>query len=274
MEKNINICKSMAYKEKQAKITRENWGKGVYDFRIKQEERRCARKGCRLIFKAQPSDVKKFCSRSCAAKVNNPKRAKINSTDKEKIKKLYRKGFSMMEISQKLGYSYNAVVYWMKKLKIPCRSVSDALYQKLNPKGDPFNIKKNLTPEDQRLFGLGMGIYWGEGNKLNKHSVRLGNSDPKLIKLFRDFLIKICGVKKEKFLYNLLLFNDASKNKALSFWNKELGLASGQIKSVTSLKPRGKGTYKKKSMTGVLTIEVGNVKLKKEIDKMLEALCK
>ncbi len=117
-----------------------------------------------------------------------------------------------------------------------------------------------------------MGLYWGEGNQASDYSVRLGNSDPKLIGLFREFLIKICGIKEQKLKYNLLLFNDASKSNAIRFWNKELNLMPNQIKSIFSLKPRGKGTYKKKSMTGVLTIEFCNTKLKKKIDKMVEMI--
>jgi len=180
----------------------------------------------------------------------------------------------MQEISSKIGVKYNKIVYWMRKYGILRRSRSEAIYIKLNPKGDPFKIKNKLNKDESFLKGLGLGLYWGEGNKANKTAVRLGNSDPKLIKLFRYFLIKICGVKKEKFKYNLLLFNDANKKKAVNFWEKELGSPTIRIGSITALKPRGKGNYKNKSMTGVLMIEFNNIKLKKEIDKMLKLLLK
>jgi len=98
-----------------------------------------------------------------------------------------------------------------------------------------------LSTEDKKLLGLGLGIYWGEGNRANKHSVRLGNSGPKLIKSFREFLIKIFEIREEKLIYSLLLFNDANKEEAVNFWNKELNLLPEQLKSVTSLKPRGEG---------------------------------
>jgi len=124
----------------------------------------------------------------------------------------------------------------------------------------------------ERITWIGAGLYWGEGTKADKNAVKLANSDPKLIKAFRKFLIEICQVKQEKIYYRLLLFNDANKERAVNFWAKELEIPIEKITSITELKPRGEGNYKKKSMTGVLTIEFGNTKLKKQIDKMIENL--
>ena len=75
----------------------------------------------------------------------------------------------------------------MNKYGIKRRSISDAIYEKHNPNGDPFSIKEVTTIEEAKLYGLGVGVYWGEGNKANKHSVRLGNTDPDLILRFVDF---------------------------------------------------------------------------------------
>ena len=268
--KTTNFYNSVAYKERQSGIAKENWEKGIYDYLHKREKRQCANPECQKWFETKPSSTKRFCSRKCAAQVNNAKRSSVSPEAKEEIARLYQKGLSMKEISDKTSWSFHQVTYWLNQCKIPRRSISDAVYQRLNPEGDPFCIKKHLTPRNQKLFGLGIGLYWGEGNKRSKSAVRLGNSDPKLIKSFREFLIKICGIKQEKLKYNLLLFNDANKNKAINFWAEELGITKNQIGSITSLKPRGKGTYKKKSMTGVLIIEFNNTKLKKQIDKMVK----
>lgn len=190
--------------------------------------------------------------------------------NKNLLSKLYisqRKSSS--EISKLLGFSENKINYWLRKYDIGKRTISEAVYIRNNPRGDPFKIKRNLNTREQNLLGMGLGLYWGEGNKSSKTSVRLGNSDPKLIRVFREFLIKICGVKDERIKYNLLLFNDADKDKAIKFWKYELGYPVNRIGSISILKPRGKGNYKKKSMTGVLSIELNNTKLKKEIDNML-----
>jgi len=73
------------YKEKQSKITKRNWKKGIFDFRYKREKRICARKKCRKVFEVIPSNSKIYCSQSCAALVNNAKRGPMPRTQKIKI---------------------------------------------------------------------------------------------------------------------------------------------------------------------------------------------
>lgn len=269
---NNGFYNSVVYKERQSEVTRKNWQKGIYNFLRKREKRQCTNPDCGNWFEIQLADIRKFCSRKCAAQVNNLQRSNMSSKMKERMMGLYQKGLSMQEISDRVGGSAHKVSYWLDKCNIPRRSPSEAAYAKWNPDGDPFKIKVTFNKKEELLKGIGLGLYLGEGNKSSKAAVRLGNSDPKIIRLFRKFLIEIYGIKKDKLKYSLLLFNDADKRKAIDFWTKELGLTPSQIRSITSLKPRGKGTYKKKSMTGVLIFEFNNTKLKKEIDKMVETL--
>ena len=191
---------------------------------------------------------------------------------KEKLEKLYKKGLSMQEITERTGWSYHQVTYWMDKFNIPRRSRSKANYIKYNPKGDPFNIKKQLTKKERELKGLGIGLYWGEGNRKSKSSVRLANTDAQLIKRFREFLTNICGVKKDKIKYSLQVFNDADSRLALSFWAEELKIPQVKLGKVSALSSRGRGTYKNKNQYGVLSIYVHNTKFKKQVDKLIEKI--
>lgn len=104
----------------------------------------------------------------------------------------------MAEIAKKIGCSINKIAYWMDKYKIKRRSNSEATYVKRNPNGDPFKIKNKLNLKEQQLQGLGIGIYWGEGDKGNPHSLRVANTDPKLIRVFIRFLLEICRLEKKK----------------------------------------------------------------------------
>lgn len=69
----------------------------------------------------------------------------------KELENLYLSGSSMSEIAVNLECSIHKVVYWMNKYGIKRRSRSEALYIKLNPKGDPFKIKKILEPEESLL---------------------------------------------------------------------------------------------------------------------------
>jgi len=97
----------------------------------------------------------------------------------------------------------------------------------------------------------------------------MSNTDPYLIKKFRDFLAKIYSVEEEKFKYSLVMFNDGDKIKAVKFWEGHLGIKRNQLGKIIVIPPQGRGTYKEKNQFGVLTITVCNNKLK---EKILEEL--
>lgn len=192
---------------------------------------------------------------------------------KESLEKLYKRGLSMMEIAGRVRRSQSGIKYLMDKYNIPRRSWSEATYVKRNPEGDPFKIKQILNKREILLKGLGLGLYWGEGDKSdNNTQFRMSNSDPFLVKKFREFLIKICGVKKEKIRYSLVIFNDGSEIKAINFWKSYLSIKKNQLGKIIHIPPQGKGTYKKKNQFGVLTITVSNKKLKEKILEMIEGV--
>src|SRR3989338_5997361 len=143
--------------------------------------------------------------------------------EKDKIFELYhKKGKSMQEIADILGCSLHKVAYWMEKHEIKSRSRSDATYLKRNPDGDPFKLIPPKNLKDSELFGLGLGLYWGEGTKASKDSIRLGNTDPFLIKKFMDFLIRFFSIEKNDMHFGLQIFTDINSSKAMDFWIKKL----------------------------------------------------
>ncbi len=77
------------------------------------------------------------------------------------------------------------------------------------------------------------------------HSVRLGNTDPLMIKVFRDFLLTICGIESTKIRYGLQIFSDVDENEALHFWQEYLSIERSSIMPTISRIQSGKiGTYK------------------------------
>ena len=122
----------------------------------------------------------------------------MNNITRKKLEKLYiQEKKSSKEIARLLNASETGVNYWLKKFSIPKRTVSEAIYIKHNPKGDPFVFRGPKNLEEERLFGLGIGLYWGEGNKANKNVIKLGNSDASLMKVFIKFLITFFRIDKK-----------------------------------------------------------------------------
>lgn len=195
-----------------------------------------------------------------------------SSISKEKLYALYSSGRSMTDIAKDLNCSLHKVAYWMNKHGVDRRTRSEASYLKANPNGDPFSIKGKLTPKEMFLYGLGIGIYWGEGEKTSRNAVRVANTDPFVIKKFVQFLLEICQLEKRKLIYNLICFNDSNPEEVRKYWAKELCVSTEKFGKIVQIPAQGKGTYKKKSKFGVCIVIVCNMKLKlwtmEEINKI------
>lgn len=190
--------------------------------------------------------------------------------DRIQLEELYLQDkMSMMDIAIKLNCSVNKVVYWMDRYEIKRRTISEAIYQRANPKGDPFKIKPITTLEDAELLGMGLGLYWGEGNKKNIHSIRLGNTDAELLKTFINFLVELFGVRKSKLRFGLQIFSDIDPEFALNYWVESLGVEPSQFTKIIVTISGSIGTYRKKSEYGVLTVHFHNKKLRDILVGML-----
>lgn len=185
------------------------------------------------------------------------------SIDKETLSFLYTtSGLSMQQIATQYGCSLHRIDYWMRKHDIPKRTRADAVYMRLHPQGDPFCIKKNLSPSEQVLWGMGIGLYWGEGTKANLNAVRLGNSDPGVILMFIRFLTELCGVGKDDLRFGLQIFTDIDTNEALHYWTTKLAVRESQFYKIMVTPSGSIGTYRKKNQYGVITLYYNNTRLR------------
>jgi len=189
---------------------------------------------------------------------------------KNKLEKLYLKDKkSVADIAKIFECSERGINYWFKKYNIPKRTISEAVYIKCNPNGDPFRFTLPKNFEEAKLFGMGIGLYWGEGNKANKNAVRIGNSDPALIRIFIKFLVKFFNVNKKDLKFHLHTFTDIDMQEAHGYWIKELKIDEKQFyKPIVTI--TGKlGSYRNKSEHGVLTVIYGNTKLRNILVSLL-----
>jgi hypothetical protein len=183
--------------------------------------------------------------------------------NKKILENLYlTKKYSSAEIAKKYNCSETKINYWLAFYKIKKRTISEAIYQKNNPKGDPFLFNRPKTLSQMFLFGLGLGLFWGEGSKRSFHSIRLSNSDPELVKKFIDFLVNIYNIDKGKLKFQLLSYDDLNSDDLKFFWIKYLSVKNTQFFKTTILKRRGKGTYLKRMKHGVIIVHFGNIKLR------------
>lgn len=177
---------------------------------------------------------------------------------------------SVSEIARRLGCSEHKVNYWLAKYKIKKRSISDAIYQMHNPLGDPFVLTLPRNVEEGILYGVGLGLYWGEGSKRGRGGVRLGNTDVRLVKKFIVFLEKAFKIKRSKLKFGLQIFRDISPDKARAYWIREPKVKKTQFYKVVVSQVRGEGTYKYKSEYGVLMVYFNNTRLKQLLCNIID----
>ena len=152
------------------------------------------------------------------------------SLSKEVLEELYNEQrLSMAEIAERLGCSPNKVAYWMIKYGIPRRDISDAIYEKRNPDGDPFEIQESLSDDERELFQLVVGLYIGEGNKKRGDEASISNSDPRVIRAFIRFVCDICGVNREDLFVSLNIYDDVETEDVLVYWEEVTELPRSQF---------------------------------------------
>lgn len=175
----------------------------------------------------------------------------------------------MQDIAIHAKVSLHKVAYWMARHRIPSRSISDAVYLRYHPHGDPFKFRPPKTPKDARLFGMGLGLYWGEGTKANRGSVRLGNTDPELLRTFMTFLVRFFRVKKSDFRFGVQVFTDMNIDEVMRYWVKKLRVRKSQFYKPTITKSGSLGTYRQKSQYGVVTVFYHNTRLRNLLVSLL-----
>ncbi len=147
----------------------------------------------------------------------------------------------------------------MAQFGLERRSWSEATYLNRNPDGDPFTITLLETPEEWYLFGVGVGLYLGEGSKTG-WSVTLVNTNPGIHRTFLTFLERICGVQRGQLRAELNIFDDCNVDDAIEWWCNQLGLTSNQFSKPMVRQSRG-GNYTNKSTHGTVAIRFHNVRL-------------
>ena len=192
--------------------------------------------------------------------------------DEATLRSLYlEEGLSAKQIADRLGVPESKVVYWLRKYQIPKRSLSEAVYRRINQGGDPFNIKADLSPEEEKLKVAGLMLWVTEGSLKNKDAVYTSNSDHALIKLFVEFLLRICRVDQSKLRLGVMYYPDMdmSIDAVREFWKQVTGLPDEQINIHTY---RATHDYRAKSRYGTATLAVSNIKLRAVMEQWLNEL--
>lgn len=209
--------------------------------------------------------------------------------DKQPAFELRRNGKSYKQISRELSIPTATLAGWFKnepwseriKLELIQKQASSSIgqmeklrqaniarFESFRQKNRNEAIEEFKELKHDPLFLAGLMLYWGEGERNPKSSqVRLGNSDPLMIKTFYLFLKKTLKVQENKIWAWLLLYPDLIDPVQRNFWSASTGLPMGIFKKSIYIK----GKHPKKRLAyGVCTIYVSSRALKERILKWIE----
>lgn len=211
--------------------------------------------------------------------------------DKNLAFALRRAGNSYGEISKKLNVPKSTMHYWFrdlswsKQIKITRIKQNRVLakknieiiaaaqkvrwekwrqsYQKEAER--QFSQLKNYT-----LFIIGIMLYWGEGDHGKKNNqVRLINTDPRMMYIFKRFLQKICLVSRDKMKVTLFIYSDLDEKTCKAFWSSYVKLPDKQFYKTQIL--IGRHSTKRTSY-GMCALSVNSQGLKEKL-LIWENLC-
>jgi hypothetical protein len=173
---------------------------------------------------------------------------------------------SVQQISENLGRSWYQIDKVLEKQGVEKRSIAEsarALHITKFGLGE-FKIKENLSHEEELLKIAGVMLYWGEGTK-ERGNVALSNSDPRIIKLFVRFMRIICGIDPNRLHATIHYYEDHDPEKLTAFWSEVTKIPVEQFYK-PFLHPRAsKGTYRKPSLHGTISIQYSDTLLLKQI---------
>ncbi len=199
-----------------------------------------------------------------------------SSSIREKAKSLRRNKLSYGKIAKALGVSKSTVSLWFQgdnnSEEIKKILIADNLeltkkrwkiigeknakrFQGLRDEAVALATKEFSGLFNNPLFIAGISIYWGEGDSKDKNPLRMANSDPRMIRVYCEFLKKGMHIPKEKIKAWVLLYPELDKKKCESFWQKTCGL--GRENFVKSQIIQGRHKTKRLEM-GVCNIVVNS----------------
>jgi hypothetical protein len=109
----------------------------------------------------------------------------------------------------------------------------------------------------------GLIMYWCEGDRSEEsrtYRAALTSADPKILKLFVQWLEKYYGVEKAQMKIRLHLWPTSDEKAAKDFWSSTLEITPNNF-TKSWLKPRGKGTGKRVHPNGICRVSVSSKEL-------------
>jgi transposase len=221
------------------------------------------------------------------------------SSEKLQAIKLRRLGWSVKDIAKELKVSRSSASVWCQEILLTASQKENLKAKQIaaghigRQKGAEANRAKRVRALDdaqrlaeieikqinnQNLFYLGLGIYWGEGIKSRSGPAAIVNSDARILRIMMRWLDECFGIDSAQLRpYVYISSAHADREKIImSYWEKILGIPKSQFKSPIYLKRQPRQQYENhNSYYGVVALRVSkSTNLKYRILALLDTVSK
>lgn len=208
---------------------------------------------------------------------------------------LRKQGKSYNEINKVLGTPKSTLSSWLKDLplskQIRKRNINRAKiiwakniinYNRLRSLKYQENQKRLIEKyskeipiiDEKALFWIGLALFWAEGGKREKWSVRFVNSDPQIIKTIMRFYREVCKVPNGKFRLRIYLHPNIKESQAVEFWSELTRISENQFyksQELISCSSKRKRNFNRLP-NGTLHVYIGDATLSKKIKGWIKGL--
>lgn len=222
----------------------------------------------------------------------------LKTKEKSEAIKLRKRGLSYSEILKKIPVAKSTLSLWLRSIGL-AKSQKQRLTEKklaaMRRGWEARRRKRLLITEEiktkarneigkiskRELWLIGTALYWAEGAKEKDKSmaVKFSNSDPQMIKLFLEWLLKICKIPTENIYFEIYLHKNAvnRKKEVQNYWTETTNFPLSQFQKIIwkkhNLNPKRKNIGK--SYYGQLRICVRkSTNLNRKIAGWIEGICK
>ena len=183
--------------------------------------------------------------------------------EKQKAIALRKQGLSYDEILKKVSVSKASLYLWLHDIELSVKQRKRLADKWVigQHKGAEAQRKKriNITKEIKEqakseignitkrdLWMIGIALHWAEGSKEKEENgvvrsslVELGNTDPRLIKVFLKWLFIVCNVSRSEIGFRIYLHKNSTQrlNEVQKYWANVTGFHKNYFQNLLLLQP-------------------------------------
>ncbi len=163
--------------------------------------------------------------------------------EKEAAVILRKRGFSYSEILGQIPVAKSTLSLWLRsvglaekqKQRLTEKRLAAALRGSNKKRERRIAITKEIKTKarneiknlsNRELWLIGIALYWAEGTKQKEHNisqkVKFSNSDPKMIKIFLNWLRKICNISNQDINFRISIHETERKRlgEIKKYWSR------------------------------------------------------